>query len=104
MFLTLKNFTRRQIKMTHIHFTLETKEIQNLIEKSVQDDISKNILQTVFNQLMENQRTEYIRATEYERSNERVSQRNGYYERSWTPRIGTLELSVPRTRDRKSVV
>jgi len=35
--------------MTHIHFNLETKEIQNLIDKSVQDDISKQILQTVFN-------------------------------------------------------
>lgn len=87
--------------MTHIHFTLETKEIQSLIEKSVQDDVSKNILQTVFNQLMENQRTEYIQAAEYERSNERVGLRNGYYDRNWTTRIGTLELNVPRTRDGK---
>src|SRR5690625_3766248 len=85
--------------MTHLHFTLETKEIQNLIEKSVQDDLSKSILQTVFNQLMENQRTEYIQATKYERSNKRISQRNGYYKRNWTTRIGTLELNVPRTRD-----
>jgi len=87
--------------MTHLHFTLKKKEIQNLIEKSVQDDVSKRILQTVFNQLMENQRTEYIQATEYERSDKRISQRNGYYERSWTTRVGTLELSVPRTRDGK---
>lgn len=87
--------------MTHIHFTLETEEIQNLIDQSVQDDISKNILQTVFNQLMENQRTEYIQATEYERSNQRVSQRNGHYDREWTTRIGSLNLRVPRTRDGK---
>src|SRR5699024_4910769 len=59
----------------------------------------KNILLTVFNQLMENQRTEYIQATEYERSNQRVSQRNGYYDREWTTRIGSLNLRVPRTRD-----
>src|SRR5690625_1460534 len=50
---------------------------------------------------MENQRTEYIQATEYERSNQRKSQRNGYYERNWTTRVGTLELDVPRTRDGK---
>jgi len=87
--------------MTHLHFTLETKEIQNLIEKSVKDDLSKNILMTVFNQLMEEQRTQYIQASEYERSNQRVSQRNGYYEREWTTRIGTLNLRVPRTRDGK---
>src|SRR5699024_5741437 len=85
--------------MTHLHFTLETKEIQSLIDKSVIDDVSKTILTTVFNQLMEQQRTEYIQATEYERSDERVSQRNGYYPREWTTRIGTLNLTVPRTRD-----
>lgn len=87
--------------MTHLHFTLETKEIQNLIDKSVKDDLSKTILTTVFNQLMEEQRTQYIQADEYERSDERTSQRNGYYEREWTTRIGTLSLAVPRTRDGK---
>src|SRR5690625_3867290 len=87
--------------MTHIHFTLKPKEIQKLIDQSVNNDISKKILQTVFNQLMENQRTEYIQAMENERSNQRKSQRNGYYERNWTTRVGTLELSVPRTRDGK---
>ncbi len=87
--------------MTHLHFTLETKEIQSLIDESVEDDLSKKILTTVFNQLMEEQRTQYIQAEEYERSDERTSQRNGYYEREWTTRIGTLSLSVPRTRDGK---
>lgn len=87
--------------MTHLHFTLETKEIQNLIDKSVKDDLSKTILTTVFNQLMEEQRTQYIQANEYERSDERISQRNGFYEREWTTRIGTLSLAVPRTRDGK---
>ena len=47
---------------------------------------------------MENQRTEYIQAKEYERTENRQSQRNGYYERTLT-RVGTLELKVPRTRD-----
>ena len=74
--------------MTQVHFTLKSEEIQSIIEYSVKDDVSKNILTTVFNQLMENQRTEY-----------RQSQRNGYYERSFTTRVGTLELKVPRTRD-----
>ena len=47
---------------------------------------------------MENQRTEYIQAKEYERTENRQSQRNGYYERALR-RVGTLELKVPRTRD-----
>jgi len=46
-----------------------------------------------------NQRTEYIQADDYERSESRQSQRNGYYERDFTTRVGTLELKVPRTRD-----
>ena len=50
--------------MTQVHFTLKSEEIQSIIEYSVKDDVSKNIL-PVFNQLMENQRTEYIQAKEY---------------------------------------
>ncbi|MGC3596090.1 transposase, partial [Enterococcus faecium] len=70
-----------------------------MIEYSVKDDVCKNILTTVFNQVMENQRTEYIQSKEYERTENRQSQRNGYYERSFTSRVGTLVLKVPRTRD-----
>ena len=61
--------------MTQVHFTLKSEEIQSIIEYSVKDDVSKNILTTVFNQLMENQ---------HERTENRQSQRNGYYERSFT--------------------
>ena len=71
--------------MTQVHFTLKSEEIQSIIEY-LKDDVSKNILTTVFNQLMENQRTEYIQAKEYERTENRQSQRNGYYERSFTTR------------------
>ena len=84
--------------MTQVHFTLKSEEIQSIIEYSVRDDVSKNILTTVFNQLMENQRTEYIQAKEYERTENRQSQRNGYYERSFTT-CRHAKLKVPRTRD-----
>ena len=84
--------------MTQVHFTLKSEEIQSIIEYSVKDDVSKNILTTVFNQLMENQRTEYIQAKEYERTENRQSQRNGYYERSFTTRRHA-RIKVPRTRD-----
>ena len=53
--------------MTHLHFTLKTEEIQ----KSIQDDEYFN---DSFNQLMEEQRTQYLQANDYERSNQRVSQ------------------------------
>ncbi|PCZ41086.1 IS256 family transposase, partial [Listeria monocytogenes] len=85
--------------MTQVHFTLNNEEVQSIIEHSVKDDVSKNILTTVFNQLMENQRTEYIQADDYERSERRQSQRKGYYERDLKRRVGTLELQVSRIRD-----
>src|SRR5699024_12515428 len=100
MFLTTKTYLEAD-HMTHLHFTLETKEIQSLIDKSVKDEVSKTILTTVFNQLMEEQRTQYIQAEAYERSDERASQRNCYYERAWTTRIETLKLLVHTTLKRK---
>lgn len=81
--------------MSYWHFTLKTKERLSLIEKLVQDDVAKNILMTFFNQLMEERKTEYLQASDYERS----TQWNGYYAREWTTRIGRLELQVLRTWD-----
>src|SRR5699024_3805757 len=98
MFLTTKTYLGG-LYMTQVHFTMKSEEIQRIIDHSVKDDVSKNILTTVFNQLMESQRTEYIQAEDYERSESRQSQRNGYYERELTTRVGTLDLKVPRTRD-----
>ena len=39
--------------MTQLHFTLNTEDIQNLINTEVKSDIAKNILTKVFNKLME---------------------------------------------------
>ena len=87
------------MQVTQVHFTLKQAEIQRILEESVKDELSLNILTTVFNKLMEQHRDEYIGAGEYERAERRVSHRNGYYEREYTTRVGTLTLRVPRTRD-----
>ncbi len=39
--------------MTQVHFTLNSEKDQSTIEHLIKDDVSKNILSTVFNQLME---------------------------------------------------
>ena len=49
--------------------------------------------------LMELEVTQHIGAQPYERTAERTGQRNGYRERSWDTRVGTLQLQVPRVRD-----
>ena len=50
---------------------------------------------------MEKERDEYLENTAYQRDPNRVTYRNGYYERDYTTKIGTLTLRVPRTRDGK---
>lgn len=50
---------------------------------------------------MEKERSDYIDAAPYERTGDRVTSRNGYYERDYLARVGNLELRVPRTRDGK---
>jgi len=82
--------------VTQVHFTLKQEEIKNLINESVSDNLSKNILTTVFNQLMEQERTEYINAENYERTDDRVSSRNGYYDRAYLTRVGNLELKITK--------
>ena len=85
--------------MAQVNFTLKMEDIQAIIEKSGADELSKQLLTTILNQLMENQRDEYIQVDNYVRDQQRVSQRNGYYPREYVTRIGSLELNVPRTRD-----
>jgi transposase-like protein len=49
--------------------------------------------------LMELEVTQHLGAARHERTPERTGQRNGYREREWDTRVGTLELRVPRVRD-----
>ncbi|MBA3703518.1 MAG: IS256 family transposase [Rubrobacter sp.] len=49
--------------------------------------------------LMEMEVQEHVGAARHERSAGRTGQRNGYRERSWDTRVGTVELKVPRVRD-----
>ena len=58
-------------------------------------------LTKVFNQLMEKERDEYLDNEAYQRDPNRVTYRNGYYDRDYTTQVGTLPLRVPRTRDGK---
>ena len=44
---------------------------------------------------------QYLNNKAYQRDSNRTSYRNGYYERDYTTKIGTLTLRVPRTRDGK---
>src|SRR6202158_1033939 len=48
--------------------------------------------------LMELEVAQHLGAERYQRSPERQGERNGYRDRNWDTRVGTLELRVPRLR------
>src|SRR4051794_27390900 len=49
--------------------------------------------------LMELEVAQHLGAERYQRSPDRQGERNGYRDRNWDTRVGSLELRVPRVRD-----
>ncbi len=52
--------------MTQVHFTFESEEIQAIINESGANNTAKTLMTIMFNQLMEEQRNQYIQANAYE--------------------------------------
>jgi hypothetical protein len=50
-------------------------------------------------ELMEIEVAQHVGAEKYERGIERTGERNGYRDRTWDTRVGSIELRVPRVRD-----
>src|SRR5438445_13513486 len=55
-------------------------------------------LRLLTQELMEAEVTEAIGAAPYERTDKRVTSRNGVREREWDTRVGTIELAIPKLR------
>src|SRR3954453_23938968 len=66
-------------------------------EEAAGDPLREMIRWTI-QELMEAEVAAQIGAGRYERSSERVAQRNGYRPRSWDTRVGSLELHIPKLR------
>jgi transposase-like protein len=49
--------------------------------------------------IMELEVRQHVGAERQERTEERTGQRNGYRERPWDTRVGSIDLKVPRVRD-----
>jgi putative transposase len=67
------------------------------VEENV--DFLREGVRTLTQALMELEMTQQLGAQRYERTRERTGQRNGYRERQWDTRVGSLTLQVPRARD-----
>ncbi|MCW6665931.1 IS256 family transposase [Aerococcaceae bacterium NML191219] len=75
--------------------------MEELTEAVLQSNLNvtmKSLAVSVFNAYMEAERNQFIQAQAYERVDQRVDQRNGYYERELLIPQGKIKLRVPRTR------
>jgi len=82
--------------------TEEMMSLQNLLGKSADADFLREMIGFAAQRLMDLEVGALTGAAHGERSIERVTHRNGYRERDWETRAGTVELRIPRLRKGKS--
>src|ERR1041384_3261741 len=78
--------------------TDERLPLSELLEKAGEGDFLRAVAEAVLQLLMEADVEGLIGAGRYERSGERMTWRNGYRDRALDPRLGTLQLRVPKLR------
>jgi putative transposase len=72
--------------------------LTELIEKGCQDDIVRELLGHVVERLMEFEVEQRCGADYGARTSDRVNSRNGYRERLWETRAGSVDLKIPKLR------
>ncbi|OTA41138.1 MAG: transposase, partial [Symbiobacterium thermophilum] len=74
--------------------------LEELLRKSGVDDVDflREGVRVLAQGLMELEVSQQIGAERYERSSERSNYRNGYRERQWDTRVGTIDLQIPKLR------
>src|ERR1700690_1617973 len=82
--------------------TEDTMAFLNAMQKRGGGDFLKELAEAVLQRLMDYDVEGRIGAGRYERSDERTTQRNGFLERSYDTRVGTLELKKARLEGRQA--
>ncbi len=70
----------------------------DLVEKYADADLFRELGQWVLQRLMELEAEQRVGAAHHERSEARVTHRNGYRERRLETRMGTMDLKIPKLR------
>ncbi len=84
--------------MAQLNITLNQDEILQLLGEN-SNKAFKTLLQESLNSVLKAESSEQLKATPYERSEERTDSRNGSRERTLNTRIGSILLTVPRHRN-----
>ena len=70
--------------------------LQSLLEKSTDADLLREMIGFTAQRLMALEVEGLTGAAPGERTPERINQRNGYRDRVWETRAGTVELRIPK--------
>jgi len=76
--------------------------LQELLRKAELNgdiDFLREGVRVLAQEVMEIEVAQHLGAERYERVTDRSGERNGYRERTWDTRVGSIELRVPRVRD-----
>ena len=85
--------------MAQVNLTLDSEVLKGLFTADGKDEAFSGLLSMILNQVLNAQASEQIGAEPYERSEDRLTYRNGYRERELNTRVGKLRLMVPRLRN-----
>jgi len=78
--------------------TNQTMDLQALLEKTTDPDFLRQMIGFTAQRLMELEVEGLTGAAHSERSPDRLNHRNGYRDRDWGTRAGTVELRIPKLR------
>ena len=78
--------------------TKKTIALAELVEKGADADLLREMIQYVAQRMMDMDVESLCQAAYGERTAERANSRNGYRERQWDTRTGSVELKIPKLR------
>jgi putative transposase len=78
--------------------TIDRMTLKALVEKGSDDDLLREMMAYVANRMMDLEVESLTGAAHGERTPSRTNHRNGYRERAWQTRAGTVELEIPKLR------